>query len=331
MKRITNYIIVVTLILGVFSLWSCEDEIKISKLDFPNDVTFNPGEGLSIDVPYLTFVVPTAPYKAKAYKTGEITFNVKKNSDGTHAGFALSSKNYRSYPWSTSKPLGNNPSVAKIKEAVDSSIYSVYSGSYPNQLKTFTVVRPQGDDAFFTLDKPRVIEHVLVANTTYNYLLLNYGSRYSSKLNSTTKLYEEMDGSKLAAVRNPNIPDASSAKFAVWYLPDPYGFGGGSDFRSLTGQQALVQTPKGYFKITAKGYLNGQLTATNDYFLAALTGVAPAPYDKWNIIQSQWAKWDLSSLGSVDKVVFYLDSSDKDSNGKMRTPPYFCMDGIRLK
>lgn len=331
MKIINKYLIATTLILGVFLLWSCEDEIRVSNLDFPNDVTFNPGEGLSVDVPYLTFVVPTTSFKAKAYKTGEVTFNVKKNADGTHTGFALSSKNYRSYPWSTSKPLGSNPSPAKIKEAVDSSIYSVYSGRFPNQLKTFTVVRPQGDDAFFTVDKPRVVEHVLVANTTYNYMLLNYGSRYSSKYNKTTQLYEEMDGGNLAKVRNPNIPDASSAKFAVWYLPDPYGFGKGSDFRSLAGQQALAGTPKGYFKITAKGYLNGQLTATSDYYLAVLEGVAPAPYDKWNLVQSEWAKWDLSTLGAVDKVIFYLDSSDKDVNGEMRTPPYFCLDGIRLK
>jgi hypothetical protein len=35
-------------------------------------------------------------------------------------------------------------------------------------------------------------------------------------------------------------------------------------------------------------------------------------------------------LGQVDKVVFHLASSD-NAGGVMRTPSYFCMDGIRIK
>lgn len=361
MKVMKKNITVSILTLGILMFWSCEDNLRTKRIDFPNDVTLNPGSGISVDVPEFTYVVPSAPYTAKAYRSGEVTFNVVENAGGTHSGFALSSKNYRSYPWCTSKPHGSNPSIETIKEAVDTSIYSVYT-RYPNQLKTYSVVRVDGDNAFFTLDEARVVEHVLVANTTYNYLLLQYGSRYSSNLNEETQLYEEMDGENLAVVQNPNIPDSDSEKYGVWYLPDPYGFGGGSDFMRLAGQQILEKlakakeaadaaralnksaeeiaadsteayenTVKGYFKITAKGYLNGQLTATSDYYLAVFKGVAPAPYDTWNVIQSEWAKWDLSSLGVVDKVVFYLDSSDKDSYGNMRTPPYFCLDGIRLR
>lgn len=361
MKMKNRYITTLTLILGVFVLLSCEDNVRVKTLDFPNDVTFDIEGDLNFDVPAFTYVVPSATYTAKAYKDGEVTFNVKENSDGTHSGFALSSKNYRSYPWCTSKPHGGNPDLATLKAAVDTSIYSVYT-KYPNQLKTYSVVRVDGDDAFFTLDKARVVEHVLVANTTYNYMLLTYGSRYSSNLNPDTQLYEELDGEELAVIGNPNIPDPSSSKYGVWYLPDPYGFGSDYDFRSLAGQQiiekmarateaadaarslnksieeieadstaAYESTVKGYFKITAQGYLAGQPTASVDYYLAVFEGVAPAPHDTWNIIQPDWAKWDLTPLGTVDKVVFYLDSSDKDENGKMRTPPYFCLDGIRLK
>ena len=362
MKRITIYF--ACIMMATCLLHACTDEMKEKEIDFPNDLTFNKEEGNNvIDVPSLGFVIPASPYTIPSYKYGKITFNVKSNTDGTHSGFALSNKNYRSYPWCTSKPLGVNPSAAKIKEAVDSSIFSVYSGTYPNQLKNFAVVRVSGDDAYFTTDKPYIIEHVLVANTTYNYMLLNYGSRYSSKLNSTTQYYDEYStGTTLATVRNPNIPDASTSKYRVWYLPDIYGFGGGSDYMNLAGQQVLAKRAagkaaaaaaraagkgesvattdsaaayaakvEGYVKITAKGYLNGTLTGSVDYYLAVNAGVAPAPYDNWNIIQGSWAKWDLSSLGLVNKVVFYLDSSDKDSNGKMRTPPYFCMDGIRIK
>lgn len=363
MKKVKIKFAIITLVLGAFLLPSCQDEIKQSELDFPNDVTFNQGEGITVDVPYLTFVIPTAAYKVPAYKSGEVTMNVKINANGTHTGFALSSKNYRSYPWCTSKPLGTNPNTATIKAAVDSSLFSVYSGTYPSQLKTFTVVRVENDDAFFTIDKPCIVEHVLVANTNYNYMLLTYGSRYSAKLNAITQVYDEYSsGTTLAVVRNPNIPDAAPAKFGVWYYPDPYGFSGGQDYIRLTGQQILAKiaagrvagiaaraagkttaqatadstaaytaTVKGYFKIIAKGYLNGTLTATSEYYLALFPGIAPAPKDLWNTIQGAWAKWDLSSLGTVNKVVFNMDSSDKDANGRMRTPPYFCMDGIRLK
>ena len=363
MKRKITFLAFIVALIGI-GLPSCTDEIKEKEIDFPNDLTFNKEEGNNvIDVPSFGFVVPQTSYTITAYKYGSITFNVKSNTDGTHIGFALSNKNYRSYPWCTSKPLGSNPNATKIKEAVDSSIFSVYSGTYPNQLKNFAVVRVSGDDAYFTTDKPYIIEHVLVANTTYNYLLLYYGSRYSSKLNSTTQVYAEYSsGTTYATVRNPNIPDASSSKYGVWYLPDIYNFGGGQDYIRLTGQQILAKieagrvagtaartagktkaeatadstaaynaTVKGYVKLIAKGYLNSTLTGTSEYYLALFPGIAPAPYDLWDIIQGSWAKWDLSVLGTVDKVVFNMDSSDKDGTGKMRTPPYFCLDGIRLK
>ena len=51
----------------------------------------------------------------------------------------------------------------------------------------------------------------------------------------------------------------------------------------------------------------------------------------WDYIQNNWRRFDLYPLGEVDKVVFYLDSSDKDENGRMRTPAWFCLDGLQLR
>jgi hypothetical protein len=336
----------------LFFTGACTDEVKESSIEYPNDVIFN-----ELDVTPFTHKTPEATFTSAAYHGGVITFNAKKNADGTHTGFALSSRNYRSYPWSLSLPFGYaEPSPAQIKEAVDTCIYSVFSGTYPNQLGTFAVVRVEGDEAYFTLDKPRTVEHILVANTTYNYLLLTYGSRYSAYLDATTQAYLPSQAVTLAAIRNPNIPDASASKFGVWHLPTPHG-----DLIRLEGQQILYKRQKGheaaqaaraggktedaaksdstaaaaaavsgYFKLTAKGFKGGAATGSVDYYLATLSKVAPAPYDAWNIIQGFWAKVELTALGEVDKVVFYLDSSDKDSNGNVRTPPYFCIDGIRL-
>jgi hypothetical protein len=351
MKNLISYGF--TLICVALFSTSCSDEIKESSIDYPNDVIFD-----ELELTPYTHKTLDAAFTSAAHSNGTITFNAKKNADGTHTGFSLSSRNYRSYPWSLSSPHGfSNPSATQIKEAVDTCIYSVYSGSYPNQLGTFSIVKVEGDEAYFTLDKPRTVEHILVANTTYNYLLLNYGSRYSSSLDATTQAYlANLPTGALASVRNPNIPDAAASKFGVWYLPAPKG-----DIIRLAGQQTLYKRQKGheaaeaaraggkgegvakadstatataavsgYFKLTVKGFLGGTSTGSVDYYLATLPNVAPAPFDKWNVIQGFWAKVELAALGKVDKVIFYLDSSDKDSNGNSRIPPYFCIDGIRL-
>ena len=52
----------------------------------------------------------------------------------------------------------------------------------------------------------------------------------------------------------------------------------------------------------------------------------------WSLVINDWYIVDLSSLGVVSKVVFHVASSDiEERTGRMRTPPYFCLDGIRIK
>ena len=45
----------------------------------------------------------------------------------------------------------------------------------------------------------------------------------------------------------------------------------------------------------------------------------------WKYVVSDWTRWDLAALGTVDKVVFYLESTEVNS------PVWFCLDGIQLK
>lgn len=309
---------------------SCEDQVHDSKLDFANDVTFNEEErSLDITVPELEFVQPDAPFTARAYRYGAITMNAKKNADGTHTGFALSNKNYRSYPWCTSKPHGaENVPAAELQSATDSLLYSCYTGSSPNQLKNYAVARVEGEEAFFTIDKPRVVEHVLIANCTFNFLALNYGSVYSSNLDSETQIYQEEKNGKLAAVRNPNLPDPATSKYGVWYLPDYYNFSKGEGYVRMLGNP---DKKDGYMKLIATGYKGGTKTSVSEFYIAVRTGVAPSPYEKWNMVQTSWAAWNLTSLGEVDKVVFTIDSSEKCEDGSLKPAPYFCIDGIRLK
>lgn len=330
--KISN--IITLFAIGCVTLSSCGDEIKEKRSDFPNDVTFNIEENsIDIKVPELQFVQLDAPFTARAFHDGAITFNAKKNADGTHTGFALSNKNYRSYPWCTSVNHGvKNPSAKLIQEATDSSLFSVYTGSTPNQLKNFVVVRVEEEEAFFTIDIPRVVEHILVANCTFNYFTMTYGSVFSGNFNQSTNMYEPMKDGKLSVVRNPNLPDPATSKFDVWNLPDYYNFGQGEKYARMAPKDKVSGKGKGFFKVIATGYNGGKITAKSEYYLAVRPGVAAeAPYDKWDVIQGFWAKWDLSSLGVVDKVVFTLSGSEKAANGKLKTAPYFCMDGIRLK
>lgn len=79
---------------------------------------------------------------------------------------------------------------------MDSNIYSVYT-RFPNANEIYAVACVKDDDAYFTLEKPAVVEHILVANTTYAYLAMVYGDQY---------------GTPEAPVANPNIPGVPTKK-----------------------------------------------------------------------------------------------------------------------
>lgn len=253
---------------------SCSDKKELL-IPYANDITLN-----ELKLNDFSFVVPDGGFKSDIVK-----FNTKKNSDGTFSGFAYSNRNNRSFTWTNSQT------------AIDTNRFSVYTARY-NRTETFAVVSVKADDAFFTLDKPSVIEHILVGNTSYNYLSMNYGDVY---------------GTLAAPVANPNI---KAAPKGVWYSNVPGG------------AKKMVDADKDFFKIIATGYNGTTVTGTKEFLLCSKL------YDPLNPTQSyllnDWYKFDLTGLGVVNKVVFHLASSDNVA-GVMRTPSYFCMDGIRIK
>lgn len=74
-----------------------------------------------------------------------------------------------------------------------------------------------------------------------------------------------------------------------------------------------------WFLLTATGYLEGEVTSTEEFYLA-----------KDGKIVDDWSYFDLSSLGSVDEIHFTLSSSDNGQWG-MNTPAYFCIDDFGAK
>ena len=183
-------------------------------------------------------------------------------------------------------------------EAIDSIRYSVWT-TRPNNTGVYLVCHVNDDDASFTFDEPSVIDYILVANTSWAYLAMYYGDTYAGE-----------DGEPVA---NPNIP---SKPMGIWHSYVP---GGVTKFADGD-----------YFTLTVIGYKGGTQTGTVDFDLACKAGHNTANPD-WDYIVNNWRKLELSALGEVDRVVFHLDSSDKDGEGVMRTPSWFCLDGFQLK
>lgn len=182
--------------------------------------------------------------------------------------------------------------------SLDSLRYSVWT-TKPNDTETYAVCRVKGEDAYFTLETPSEIEYILVANTTWSFLAMTYGDQF---------------GTKEKPEINLNIP---SKPKGIWYT-----------FVNV-GVKKFTLANKDYFRLTAKGYLNGKTTGNVTFDLACCG--SNSANATWNYIIANWMRMNLNTLGVVDKVVFSLDSSDKDTNGNTKTPAWFCLDGIQLK
>lgn len=262
---------------------ACSDK-KDVLVDIPNDVTLN-----ELKLERFTHQIPDGGFSAKAAHTNGVTFNTKKNADGTYSGFAYSNRNNRSFTWTATQ------------EALDSNIYSVFT-RYPNANEIYAVACVKDDDAFFTLDRPAVVENILVANTTYAYLAMVYGDQF---------------GTEEKPEANPYIPGNANKK-GVWYSNVPGGV------------KKMVDADKDYFRLIIDGYNGDSKTGTVTFYLTTRKGDPENP--AWSRVVNDWYPVDVSSLGEVDKVMFHLESSDVEAGtGRMRTPAYFCLDGIRIR
>jgi len=76
-----------------------------------------------------------------------------------------------------------------------------------------------------------------------------------------------------------------------------------------------------WFKLTVRGYMNGQKTTDSvNFMLADFRNGQSINVNSW-----EWV--NLTSLGNVDSLTFDLSSDDMDAGG-MLTPSYFAMDNL---
>ncbi|GAL65087.1 DUF4465 domain-containing protein [Algibacter lectus] len=225
MKFIQKYISITAAVIGLTMLSSCADQY-LAELPYPEDITFN-----EVSLDRFSYEIPDAPYEIGDNSSGIITVNVAKSGDGSYSGFALSNRNFRSYPWELTRDFGpvGGATPAQTQEAINSTAFSVFTNDI-NRTENYLVGNTNNDNAYFTLSKPGIVEHVLVANTTYTALLAKYGSIYSDDLDSETQMYK-LDGDVKA---NPNIP--STDRETVYTLP---GIDGTLNTVRLAGHQIL--------------------------------------------------------------------------------------------
>lgn len=81
-----------------------------------------------------------------------------------------------------------------------------------------------------------------------------------------------------------------------------------------------------YFLLSVKGYNNEVYTDSTGFYLADFQNSD----NSQDYILDTWQTMLLSSLGTVDSLVFELTSSDNGTWG-MNTPAYFCMDDLMLE
>ncbi|WP_127125241.1 DUF4465 domain-containing protein [Pseudoflavitalea rhizosphaerae] len=92
-------------------------------------------------------------------KTGPATFSIVKNgSDWT--GFALSNRNFRNY--------------VTEESSLDSTKFSVYSGTAVHAGGNFLVVHPGDDGATISFDRALTVDKFLIAPTTFLYQAMMY-------------------------------------------------------------------------------------------------------------------------------------------------------------
>ena len=80
----------------------------------------------------------------------------------------------------------------------------------------------------------------------------------------------------------------------------------------------------GWFATIATGKLAGATTGTATFYLADLRGASPPG------ILATWAWFGLASLGTVDRIEFSFDGSDRHPTFGLNTPAYFAMDNLTV-
>lgn len=137
--------------MGFASSCSKENEAKdLFPIFFATDLLFE-----DYELGRFKHEVPSA-----ALKFGPATFEINR-SGSDWSGFAISNRNHRDFVSSA--------------DVLDSTRFSVYTGTMPNAGGNYLVVKPSPEGSKITFDRPLGVEKMLIAPTTFLYQAMVYG------------------------------------------------------------------------------------------------------------------------------------------------------------
>lgn len=145
---------------------------------FPTDLLFE-----DHDIGRFKHQIPTEPMKF-----GPATFEVHGSGEAW-SGFAISNRNFRDH--------------VSNEDALDSTRFSVWTGTMPHAGGNFLVVKPGTEGARITFDRPLTVDKMLIAPTTFLYQAIMYGE---SRLVSGVRYYTWAPGARvLSAARRDYV------------------------------------------------------------------------------------------------------------------------------
>ncbi len=139
-------------------------------------------------------------------------------------------------------------------------------------------------------------------------------------------IYQQSPSSYLDAIRfedgkNHLVGSASVCNSTITYLVIKYGT---EDIKRFGGES---NNDPDWFLLTFEGYDNaGNYTGKVDFYLADYR----FDNNRRNYIISNWTTVDLTPLGEVNRIALNLTSSVRSSGGAMLTPPFVCIDNIKV-
>ncbi|MBP1612597.1 MAG: hypothetical protein H6Q13_45 [Bacteroidetes bacterium] len=159
----------------------------------------------------------------------------------------------------------------------------------------------------------------------------NQGAGYGGS-NNFGVMYGYSDTYNASYMSNPDFHFATGVEFIVkkmYICNSSYLYGVmkyGNQF-GISGSAVSLEQAKGYFKVLAYGFdVNGNATNNGqpvEKYLADYRNGTSTPTS----ISTSWSAWDLSALGSINKVKFNFVGSDSGAYG-LNTPAYLCIDNI---
>lgn len=153
-----------------------------------------------------------------------------------------------------------------------------------------------------------------VVNTTDPAFTNQYASYPGGGYQSSTYAVAYADGASIALPVPTTVSGVRIANTTYAALTmangDPYGF-------------SPALPVGGWFATTATGKLGAVTTGSATFTLADRRGASPPG------ILATWAWFDLTTLGTVDRIVFSFDGSDQGTFG-LNTPAYAALDDLTV-